>query len=50
MCWGMGSDGQLGDGSMEDAALPVAVAGNRSLAAVATGFRHTIALEETVLE
>lgn len=43
-CWGLNSDGQLGDNSEGYRSLPVAVQGVTSAAQVAAGHRHTCAL------
>ena len=44
-CWGWNRNGQLGDGSVDDRAVPVDVAGlDQTVIAVATGQRHSCAL------
>ena len=40
-CWGMGGEGQLGDGTGTDHAAPVAVAGSRRWGQVIAGASHT---------
>src|SRR5207245_2355551 len=44
--WGFNKDGQLGDGSTESSATPVAVSGLLGVTAVAGGSRHSLALME----
>src|SRR6218665_3447629 len=44
-CWGSNNLGQLGDGSVTNSSLPVAVSGlSANVAALATGYQHTCAL------
>lgn len=43
-CWGKNDSGQLGDGTTQDSADPVSVAGLQDVAQVAVGRRHTCAL------
>lgn len=43
-CWGNNRYGQLGDGTTNNAVLPVAVTGLHSATAVAAGFEHACAL------
>jgi alpha-tubulin suppressor-like RCC1 family protein len=43
-CWGKNDSGQLGDGTTNDATVPVVVAGLGGAVQVAAGFRHTCAL------
>jgi alpha-tubulin suppressor-like RCC1 family protein len=45
-CWGLNTTGQLGDGSIENRATPVAVAGLSKVVEVAAGSFHTCALQE----
>ena len=48
MCWGDNSSGQLGNGTMTDSAMPVAVTGlSNGVTAVASGSLHSCALEKT---
>lgn len=43
-CWGLNSDGQLGNGSTANSFIPVAVSGGLSFIAVAAGELHTCGL------
>ncbi|MFN2298404.1 MAG: RCC1 domain-containing protein [Anaerolineales bacterium] len=43
-CWGSNDHGQLGDGSLNDSAIPVDVAGLTNAVAVTAGWKHTCAL------
>jgi alpha-tubulin suppressor-like RCC1 family protein len=43
-CWGLNADGQLGDGTMIDSLVPVAVKGARGVMAIAAGYDETCAL------
>lgn len=43
-CWGKNDAGQLGDGTTNDAALPVSIPELRDVAQLAAGTRHTCAL------
>lgn len=43
-CWGMGSNGQLGNGSGEDSLVPVRVSGDLAFKAVSAGWLYTCAL------
>ena len=44
MCWGLNSDGQLGNGSQTDAHLPVAIPGLTGVTQVSAGEVHTCAI------
>ena len=44
MCWGLGSHGQLGDGTRQDRSAPVVVSGLSDVAEVHCGDTHTCAL------
>ena len=50
-CWGLNTDGQLGDNSNTDKSTPVAVAGGLKFAALSAGESHTcgIAISGTTL-
>lgn len=43
-CWGRGTEGQNGDGTMEDRSVPVRVQGGRAFQALAAGDRFVCAL------
>jgi alpha-tubulin suppressor-like RCC1 family protein len=43
-CWGNNENGQLGDGTMVNSSIPVAVKGLRDAVAVRAGWKHTCAL------
>lgn len=45
-CWGRGSEGQLGDGSLTNRATPVKVATSVKFTAISAGSSHTCALAE----
>jgi len=45
LCWGEGSQGQIGDGSFADTLLPRAVSGGKRWHTISTGREHTLALE-----
>lgn len=40
-CWGANSQGELGDGTVDDRSVPTAVAGGLSFRAIAAGIGHT---------
>jgi len=42
-CWGLGTDGELGDGSLADRSMPTLLQGLASATEVSAGFRHTCA-------
>jgi alpha-tubulin suppressor-like RCC1 family protein len=44
LCWGRGTDGQLGNGASANSSVPVLVQGGRKFASVEAGFYHTCAL------
>lgn len=46
LCWGWGGNGQMGNGSADDAAAPVEVVGITDAVAVTSGFGHSCALHE----
>jgi alpha-tubulin suppressor-like RCC1 family protein len=43
-CWGLNTEGRLGDGTTTDRASPVPVAGGLSFSAVSAGYYHTCGL------
>lgn len=43
-CWGANSFGQLGDGTLSESTVPVAVSGLAGVSAIAAGIGHTCAL------
>ncbi|MBI4419465.1 MAG: IPT/TIG domain-containing protein, partial [Gemmatimonadetes bacterium] len=43
-CWGSNGQGQLGNGSLTNSSTPVAVSGDLTFSALATGFAHTCGL------
>lgn len=44
-CWGLGTSGELGDGTILSKSSPVAVLGGRSYSRVRCGTNHTLAIE-----
>ena len=44
-CWGSNSDGQLGNGTTTDSALPVAVGGGISFRSISAGARHSCGVD-----
>lgn len=46
-CWGLGAQGQLGNGQTEPEAAPAAVSGTTLFAAISAGMVHTCALSTT---
>ena len=44
-CWGLGTDGQLGDGTVNSRNTPTLVGGGHSFASISTGAAHTCGLE-----
>jgi hypothetical protein len=44
-CWGLNSNGQLGDGTKTDRNIPVQVSGLTGITAIAAGFNHSLALK-----
>ncbi len=46
-CWGAGTSGQLGNGSLVSSATPVAVSSISNAIAVGAGFQHACALQST---
>lgn len=44
LCWGRGTDGQLGNGTSTNSFVPVLVRGERKFSSITVGFYHTCAL------
>ena len=44
VCWGLGDDGQLGNGGTSNSNTPVAVSGLSNAVTVTTGYRHSCAV------
>lgn len=44
LCWGRGTDGQLGNGASVNSSVPVLVQGGRKFNSIEVGFYHTCAL------
>ncbi len=44
LCWGRGTDGQLGNGASRNSSVPVLVRGGHEFSSVEVGFYHTCAL------